>query len=50
MPLKGHTCANYAGDCCSIVSFTGPSDQLSIPDVMFFSVNEIKALGYKEIR
>jgi hypothetical protein len=50
MPVKGHTCANCAGDCCSIVTFTGPHDPSSIPGVMDFSVNELKALGYKEIR
>jgi hypothetical protein len=48
MPARGQTCANCAGDCCSIVSFTKVSDQLN-NGVMDFTVRELVASGYKEV-
>ena len=49
MPDKGQNCANCAGDCCTAVTFA----RVTIPKLkkgfMDFSINELRALGYKEI-
>ena len=49
MPVKGQTCANCAGDCCSMVTFTGTDVPSLQEDVMNLSVKDLKELGYEEI-
>ena len=48
MPAKGQSCANCAGDCCSIVSFVKANGPPLKNGVMDFTVRELKKLGYEE--
>ena len=49
MPAKGQTCANCAGDCCSVVSFTRDQGPLLKDSVMNFTKRALTALGYVEV-
>jgi len=49
MLANGQNCVNCAGDCCSVVTFIAGTGLPPKSDLMDYSVNELKALGYTEI-
>ena len=49
MPFKGQNCANCAGDCCTVVAFTGAAIPKRKNGLKDFSTKKLRDLGYKEI-
>jgi hypothetical protein len=48
VPAKGQSCANCNGDCCSTVTFIGDTGISLSREIMDFSVNELRELGFQE--
>jgi Fe-S-cluster containining protein len=48
VPAKGQSCVNCKGDCCSIVTFIGDTGISLSKEIMDFSVNELRELGFQE--